>query len=199
MHPFIHASIHLFILPIPSSYPPYCPSYEHFPNLLQCLRIIWFQIEVGNEIVIHFLLSLISSLDFMPLFVPIEANSGSVCSQWRRQRDNWGGANIHIFVFIDHKNNRFQKKLIMQNTTIWIFAPPIITLAAPLSVHRSQFIVSDLTRSGIKSRSLKQNGGNKIGWSYFFYRFRTCVFVCEHHLKHHFGLSLRTINEQTLS
>jgi hypothetical protein len=29
-----------------------------------------------------------------------------------------GGANIHIFVFTDHKNNRFQKKLIMQNTKI---------------------------------------------------------------------------------
>ena len=37
--------------------------------------------------------------------------------QWRRQLDNWG-ANIHIFVFTDHKNNRFQKKLIMQNTNI---------------------------------------------------------------------------------
>ena len=34
-----------------------------------------------------------------------------------------GGANIHIFVFTHHKNNRFQK-LIMQNTKIWIFAPP---------------------------------------------------------------------------
>ena len=35
---------------------------------------------------------------------------------------NWGmvhwGANIHIFVFTDHKNNRFQKELIMQNTKI---------------------------------------------------------------------------------
>jgi hypothetical protein len=29
-----------------------------------------------------------------------------------------GGANIHIFVFTDHKDNRFQKKLIMQNTKI---------------------------------------------------------------------------------
>ena len=29
-----------------------------------------------------------------------------------------GGANIHIFVFTDHKNNGFQKKLIMQNTKI---------------------------------------------------------------------------------
>ena len=39
--------------------------------------------------------------------------------QWRRQRDNWGGgANIHIFVFTDHKNNGFQKKLMMQNTKI---------------------------------------------------------------------------------
>ena len=29
-----------------------------------------------------------------------------------------GGAHIHIFVFTDHKNNRFQKKLITQNTNI---------------------------------------------------------------------------------
>ena len=29
-----------------------------------------------------------------------------------------GGADIHIFVFTDHKNNRFQKKLITQNTNI---------------------------------------------------------------------------------
>ncbi len=29
-----------------------------------------------------------------------------------------GGGNIHIFVFTDLKNNRFQKKLIMQNTNI---------------------------------------------------------------------------------
>ena len=34
-------------------------------------------IEVVNEIVMHFLLSLISNLDFKPLFVPIEANLGS--------------------------------------------------------------------------------------------------------------------------
>ena len=36
-----------------------------------------------------------------------------------------GGAHIHIFVFTDCKNNRFQKKLMMQNTNIrWIWAPP---------------------------------------------------------------------------
>ena len=29
-----------------------------------------------------------------------------------------GGAYIHIFMFTDHKNNRFQKKLVMQNTNI---------------------------------------------------------------------------------
>jgi hypothetical protein len=29
-----------------------------------------------------------------------------------------GGENINIFVFTDHKNNGFQKKLIMQNTKI---------------------------------------------------------------------------------
>ena len=38
----------------------------------------WLQVEVGNEIVMHFLLSLISDIDFKPLVVPIETNSGSV-------------------------------------------------------------------------------------------------------------------------
>ena len=38
----------------------------------------WLQVEVGNEIVMPLLLSFISNLDFKPLFVPIEANSGSV-------------------------------------------------------------------------------------------------------------------------
>ena len=45
--------------------------------------------------------------------------SDMINKQWCRQLDNWGGGvNIHIFVFTDHKNNRFQKKLIMQNTKI---------------------------------------------------------------------------------
>ena len=39
--------------------------------------------------------------------------------QGRRKLDNWGGgADIHIYVFKHHKNNRFQKKLIVQNTNI---------------------------------------------------------------------------------
>ena len=37
-----------------------------------------FQVEVDNENVMHLLLSLISNLDFKPLFMPIEANSESV-------------------------------------------------------------------------------------------------------------------------
>ena len=36
------------------------------------------------------------------------------------------GANIHVFVLTDCKNNRFQKKFIRQNTKIWIFALPIM-------------------------------------------------------------------------
>ena len=34
----------------------------------------WLQVEVDNEIVMHFLLSFISNLDFKPLFLPIEGN-----------------------------------------------------------------------------------------------------------------------------
>ena len=40
--------------------------------------------------------------------------------QWRRKINNWGGGgggHIHI-LFKDFKNNRSQKKLIMQNTNI---------------------------------------------------------------------------------
>ena len=42
------------------------------------------------------------------------------------------GAHIHIFVFTYHKNNRFQKKLIVQNMNIWIWAPSLIEFATPL-------------------------------------------------------------------
>ena len=41
----------------------------------------WFPIEVGNEIVMNFLLSFISSLNFKLLFMPIEGNSGNVYSR----------------------------------------------------------------------------------------------------------------------
>ena len=45
--------------------------------------------------------------------------------QGRSKLNNWGGRDdIHIFVFTDHKNNRFQKKSNEQNTHIWISAPP---------------------------------------------------------------------------
>ena len=40
--------------------------------------------------------------------------------QGRSKLDNWGGggADIHMYVFTHHKNNRFQKKLIVQNTNM---------------------------------------------------------------------------------
>ena len=44
------------------------------------------------------------------------------------------GANIHIFVFTDLKNNRFQKKLMMQNM-IHEYSPlQLSTLATPLTI-----------------------------------------------------------------
>jgi hypothetical protein len=49
----------------------------------------------------------------------IRLNDITIKSHCRSKFDNGGGgAHIHIFVFTDHKNNRFQKKLIMQNTNI---------------------------------------------------------------------------------
>ena len=49
----------------------------------------------------------------------IRLNGITIKSQCRSKFDNGGGgAHIHIFVFTDHKNNRFENKLIMQNTNI---------------------------------------------------------------------------------
>ena len=45
-------------------------------------------------------------------------------AQRPRKIDNWGEAHVHIFVFTDCKNNRFQKKLMIHDTNIWICAPP---------------------------------------------------------------------------
>ncbi len=52
-----------------------------------------------------------------------------------------GGANIHISLLTDCKNNRFQKKLITQNTNILIFAPPIIDLPAPLTIDNEVYVL----------------------------------------------------------
>ena len=38
----------------------------------------WLQVDVDNDLVMHLLLSFISSLDLKPLYVPIEADLGSV-------------------------------------------------------------------------------------------------------------------------
>ena len=51
----------------------------------------------------------------------IRLNGITIKSQCRSKFDNWGGgggAHIHIFVFTDHKNHRFQNKLMTQNTNI---------------------------------------------------------------------------------
>ena len=54
------------------------------------------------------------------------------CWQRRRKIDNWGGgggADIHIFVLPDCKNNQFQKKLMLHHPP-----PPILlSSAAPVS------------------------------------------------------------------
>ena len=46
-----------------------------FPSMS---RKQWFQVEVGNDIVMQFLFFFIPSLEFKQLFMPIEANSESV-------------------------------------------------------------------------------------------------------------------------
>ena len=48
-------------------------------------------------------------------------------SQARSQLDNWVGGGIHIFVFTDHKNNRF-KKIICDEHEYMNMSPPIIEL-----------------------------------------------------------------------
>ena len=46
-------------------------------------------------------------------------NHDETISQEPQKIDNWGGgAHIHIFVFTNCKNNRFQKKLMMHSTNI---------------------------------------------------------------------------------
>ena len=50
--------------------------------------------------------------------------------QGRSKLDNWG-PDIHIFMLTHHKNNWFQKKLIVQNPNIWISAPQLSSLLRP--------------------------------------------------------------------
>ena len=57
------------------------------------------------------------------------------CRGSRRLIIGGGGTDIHIFVFTDCKNNRFQKKLMMPNKNIRISPPPpppIIDIPQPL-------------------------------------------------------------------
>ena len=45
------------------------------------------------------------------------------------------GVYIRIFVFTDHKNKRFQKKFVVQNTNLRIWTPLIIEFATPLELY----------------------------------------------------------------
>ena len=62
---------------------------------------------------------------------------------------------IHIFMFTDRKNNRFQKELIMQNTNIWIWAPPH-KLGTLRSTTRPQLRRAFNTKQSFKQSKLKQ-------------------------------------------
>ena len=64
-----------------------------------------FRTQYGVSIINFFNKLLISNTEYM------DFNSGA-------GRTIIEGANIHIFVFTDCKNNRFQKKLIKQNAHI---------------------------------------------------------------------------------
>jgi hypothetical protein len=62
----------------------------------------------------------------------LHSRIGKCQGQRRRNIDNWGGADIHIFVFCPI--NFFWNRLFLQsvNTNIWISDPPIIDIPAPL-------------------------------------------------------------------
>ena len=55
---------------------------------------------------------------------------------WRRQNDNWGGGGANIHICASCLINFFWNRLFLQsvNTNIWIFAPSIIVLPAPLEI-----------------------------------------------------------------
>ena len=61
-----------------------------------------------------------------------------------------GWVHIHIFVFTDHKNNRFEKKLIVQNMNIWIWAPP------PASSWRRPWFWLNIPKTNMARKSCKE-------------------------------------------
>ena len=81
----------------------------------------WLQVDVGNEVVMHFLLSLISSLDFKPLSVPIEANSGSVYRLLALVEDKYlfsfrsvERQNFEVVLQIDRFNVMFKRSIAIE-------------------------------------------------------------------------------------
>ena len=72
-----------------------------------------------------------------------------------------GGANIHTFVFTNLKNNRFQKKLMTQNT-LYEYSPlQLSTLATPL--ERESTPRPNVTRM---REIMKKRGNKSVGKLY---------------------------------
>ena len=69
-----------------------------------------------------------------PIYDHSRNAGGETPNQGRQKIDNWG-ADIHIFVFTDCKNNRFQKKLMTQYTNIWISAPQLSIFCRSCTKH----------------------------------------------------------------
>ena len=57
------------------------------------------------------------------------------------------GAHIHIFLFPDHKNNRFQKKLVLQNTNIYEYGPPQLSSLLRHCYAQHPFIIHLRTKT----------------------------------------------------
>ena len=85
--------------------------------------------------------------------------------QWRSQLDKWGGGgHIHIFVFTDRK-----KKLIMQNTNIWICPPPHLMLFCKrswcCSANCCSRVLDVVLQSTVHERDLGVWTSSNLTWS----------------------------------
>ena len=84
------------------------------------------QISILNNI--PFDLSLITlTLNLTLTYLTLPLCIYNTLTQWRSKLDNWA-ASIHIFMFTDHQNNRFENKLTVQNTNIWICTSQLSSL-----------------------------------------------------------------------
>ena len=82
---------------------------------LQTLKLVYANYANLTKQTRHYIIIMPMMIAFLPKML-----QEAVHMQRLWKIDNWGGggAHIHIFVFTDCKNNRFQKKLMMHNTNI---------------------------------------------------------------------------------